>query len=132
MMTMTTIYGASNNLHTTLAASSPGTGTSASGTMSSSMSQTLSKASALSGAGAPTHATTQSWYEAMAQAWGQAMNNQAQVITNLSDQINTGQDTPAQITQLTAESLRFSYLATNASTSTTSVGDGLESLGRKQ
>jgi hypothetical protein len=87
---------------------------------------------ALSGAGAPSHATTQSWYEAMAQAWGTAMNNQAQVITNLSDQINTGQDTPAQITQLTAESLRFSYLATNASTSTSSVGDGLETLGRKQ
>ena len=129
---MTTIYGASNNVPTTLSTGSPGTVTSSSGTMSSSMAQTLSQASALSGAAAPSHATTQSWYEAMAQAWGQAMNNQAQVITNLSDQINSGQDTPAQITQLTAESLRFSYLATNASTSTTSVGDGLESLGRKQ
>ena len=123
---MTTIYGTMNNMPTTLT-SSGSTATSASG-----LSQTLSKASALSGAGAPSTATTQSWYEAMAQAWGQAMNNQAQVITNLSDQINSGQDTPAQITQLTAESMRFSYLATNASTSTTSVGDGLESLGRKQ
>jgi hypothetical protein len=123
---MTTIYGTMNNVPTTLT-SSGSTATSTSG-----LSQTLSTASALSGAGAPSTATTQSWYEAMAQAWGQAMNNQAQVITNLSDQINSGQDTPAQITQLTAESLRFSYLATNASTSTTSVGDGLESLGRKQ
>jgi hypothetical protein len=123
---MTTIYGTMNNAPTTLT-SGGSTATNTSG-----LSQTLSTASALSGAGAPTTATTQSWYEAMAQAWGQAMNNQAQVITNLSDQINTGQDTPAQITQLTAESLRFSYLATNASTSTTSVGDGLESLGRKQ
>ena len=123
---MTTIYGTMNNMPTTLT-SGGSTATSASG-----LSQTLSTASALSGAGAPTTATTQSWYEAMAQAWGQAMNNQAQVITNLSDQINSGQDTPAQITQLTAESMRFSYLATNASTSTTSVGDGLESLGRKQ
>ena len=123
---MTTIYGTMHNMPTTLT-SSGSTATSAGG-----LSQTLSTASALSGAGAPSTATTQSWYEAMAQAWGQAMNNQAQVITNLSDQINSGQDTPAQITQLTAESLRFSYLATNASTSTTSVGDGLESLGRKQ
>lgn len=123
---MTTIYGTMNNMPTTLT-SGGSTATSTSG-----LSQTLSTASALSGAGAPTTATTQSWYEAMAQAWGQAMNNQAQVITNLSDQINSGQDTPAQITQLTAESMRFSYLATNASTSTTSVGDGLESLGRKQ
>ena len=128
----TAIYGASNNLPTTLTANSPAATTSSSGSMSSSLSQTLSQASALSGAGAPSQATTQSWYEAMAQAWGTAMNNQAQVITNLSDQINSGQDTPAQITQLTAESLRFSYLATNASTSTSSVGDGLESLGRKQ
>jgi hypothetical protein len=131
MMTMTTINAPLYNI-ATLSASSPGTATSSGSTMSSSMSQTLSSASALSGAGAPSHATTKSWYEAMAQAWGQAMNNQAQVITNLSDQINTGQDTPAQITQLTAESMRFSYLATNASTSTTSVGEGLESLGRKQ
>jgi hypothetical protein len=131
MMTMSTIH-ALNNLPTAVSSSSYGTGTGSSATMSSSMSKTLSQASALSGAAAPSHATTQSWYEAMAQAWGQAMNNQAQVITNLSDQINSGQDTPAQITQLTAESLRFSYLATNASTSTTSVGDGLASLGRKQ
>jgi hypothetical protein len=128
-MMSTTIYGALSNTPTTLSANSTGsTGSS----MSSSLSQTLSNGAALSGAGAPSHATTQSWYEAMAQAWGTAMNNQAQVITNLSDQINTGQDTPAQITQLTAESLRFSYLATNASTSTSSVGDGLETLGRKQ
>ena len=127
---MTTIYGMMNNA-TTLTPSSS-TSTNASGSLTSSMSQTLSTASALSGAAAPSTATTQSWYEAMAQAWGTAMNNQAQVITNLSDQINSGQDTPAQITQLTAESLRFSYLATNASTSTTSVGSGLESLGRKQ
>ena len=127
---MSTIQGL-NNLPTALSAGSYGTATGSS-TMSSSMSKTLSQSSALSGAAAPTHATTQSWYEAMAQAWGQAMNSQAQVITNLSDQINSGQDTPAQITQLTAESLRFSYLATNASTSTTSVGDGLASLGRKQ
>jgi hypothetical protein len=130
MMTMSTI--GLNNLPTTLSASSYGTSTGSSTTMSSSMSNTLSQGSALSGAAAPTHATTQSWYEAMAQAWGQAMNSEAQVVTNLSDQINSGQDTPAQITQLTAESLRFSYLATNASTSVTSVGDGLESLGRKQ
>lgn len=127
----TTIYGALSNTATTLAGNTTATAT-GSGSTTSTLSQTLSQASALSGAGAPSQATTQSWYEAMAQAWGQAMNNQAQVITNLSDQINTGQDTPAQITQLTAESLRFSYLATNASTSTTSVGDGLESLGRKQ
>jgi hypothetical protein len=75
---------------------------------------------------------SQSWYEAMARAWGQALNQQAQVITELSNQVNNaGQDQPSTITQLTAESMRFSYLATNASTATTSVGQGLQQLGRK-
>jgi hypothetical protein len=69
----------------------------------------------------------------MAKAWGQALNQQAQVITQLSDQVaNAGNDQPSQITQLTAESMRFSYMATNASTATTSVGEALSTLGRKQ
>ncbi len=101
-------------------------------TSSSLLSQTLSRASATIGAGTPSASDTQSWYEAMAKAWGSALNSQAQVITDLSNQVsNAGQDNPSTITQLTAESMRFSYLATNASTSTTSVGEGLETLGRK-
>ena len=82
---------------------------------------------------APSATDTKSWYEAMAKAWGQALNQQAQVITELSDQVsNAGQDQPSQITQLTAESMRFSYMASNASTATTSVGEALQTLGRKQ
>ena len=82
---------------------------------------------------APSAQDTKSWYEAMAKAWGQALNQQAQVITQLSDQVsNAGQDQPSQVTQLTAESMRFSFLATNASTATTSVGEALQTLGRKQ
>jgi hypothetical protein len=84
-------------------------------------------------AAAPSATDTKSWYEAMAKAWGQALNQQAQVITQLSDQVsNAGQDQPSQVTQLTAESMRFSFLATNASTATTSVGEALQTLGRKQ
>ena len=87
----------------------------------------------LSAAAAPAAQDTKSWYEAMAKAWGQALNQQAQVITQLSDQVsNAGQDQPSQVTQLTAESMRFSFLATNASTATTSVGEALQTLGRKQ
>jgi hypothetical protein len=81
----------------------------------------------------PSQSDTQSWYEAMAKAWGQALNNQAQVITDLSNQLNNnGQDQPSTITQLTTESLKFSFMATSASTATTSTGQGLDSLGRKQ
>jgi hypothetical protein len=96
-------------------------------------SQLLSRNVALSSAYSPSANDTKSWYEAMAKAWGQALNQQAQVITQLSDQVsNAGQDQPSQVTQLTAESMRFSYLATNASTATTSVGEALQTLGRKQ
>lgn len=106
--------------------------TSSSSTAGSSLSQTLARSSALSAFGGPTANDTKSWYEAMAKAWGQALNQQAQVITQLSDQVsNAGQDQPSQITQLTAESMRFSYMASNASTATTSVGEALQTLGRK-
>jgi hypothetical protein len=92
----------------------------------------LSNSAALPASG-PSGNDTKSWYEAMAKAWGQALNQQAQVITDLSNQVsNAGQDQPSQVTQLTAESMRFSYLATNASTATTSVGEALQTLGRKQ
>jgi len=122
---MTSIYGVMNSTLT-----SPTTGHSL---PTSSVSQTLAQGSAMIGAGGNVGpSTTQSWYEAMAKAWGQALNQQAQVITDLSNQVsNAGGDQPSTITQLTAESMRFSYLATNASTATTSVGQGLQQLGRK-
>jgi hypothetical protein len=114
----------------------PSSNTTNSGSATSSTSAsspTLSGSSSLGGLSAPTSSDSRSWYEAMAKAWGQALNQQAQVITQLSDEVsNAGQDQPSQITQLTAESMRFSYLATNASTATTSVGEALETLGRKQ
>ena len=125
-----------NSIYSILNATSAAMGTpSTSSPVSNSQSLThkLSISAAASGLSSPSQSDRKSWYEAMAQAWGQALNNQAQVVTQLSNEIgNGGTDQPAQITQLTAESMRFSFMATNASTATTSVGDGLESLGRKQ
>ncbi|MBL4866599.1 MAG: hypothetical protein JKY67_09520 [Pseudomonadales bacterium] len=72
------------------------------------------------------------WYEAMATAWGETLNNQADIITDLSDQIgNQGQDDPKTMTLLTAQSMRMGFIASNASTSTSSVGKALEALARK-
>src|SRR5262245_55312564 len=100
---------------------------------SSNTSRVLMRGSFMIPVAPPSRDDTKSWYEAMAKAWGQALNQQAQVLTNLSEQIGVaGNDQPSQVTQLTAESMRFSYLATNASTSTTSVGEALQTLGRKQ
>jgi hypothetical protein len=72
------------------------------------------------------------WFEAFARAWGQAMDKQASVIENLSDQVaNGGQDQPSQMILLSAEAQRMGFMATNASTSTNSIGEALETLGKK-
>ncbi|MAM87961.1 hypothetical protein [Allohahella sp. A8] len=73
-----------------------------------------------------------SWYEAMAKAWGQTLDGQANRITELSDKVGTaGHDNPQTITMLTAASMKMQFLSSNASTSTTSVGQALETLARK-
>lgn len=78
-------------------------------------------------------ADTNSWYEALARAWGSALDQQAGRIAELSDTISTaGDDQPSQVTMLTAESMRMQFLSNNASTSMNAVGQALESLGRKQ
>jgi hypothetical protein len=133
---MSSIYSVLNSTPTTTDTTTAGNPNSQ--VTSSSQLRRLSSASALSGASmslssSPSASDTKSWYEAMAKAWGQAPNQQAQVITQVSDQVSSaGNDQPSQVTQLTAESMRFSYLATNASTATTSVGEALQTLGRKQ
>ncbi len=73
-----------------------------------------------------------SWFEAMADAWGNALDDQAGRITELSDAVTSGSDSPSTVTLLTAESLRMQFLSNNAATSTSSVGKALESLARKQ
>lgn len=74
-----------------------------------------------------------SWYEAMAEAWGQALDTQASRIETLSTEVgDAGQDTPSMITQLTAESLRMGFLSNSSHTSLTSVASALETMARKQ
>ena len=77
-------------------------------------------------------ASSSSWYEAMSRAWGQTLDQQATKITNLSDVIGQGGDQPSNVVQLTAESLRMQFLSNNASTSQNSVGQALETLGKRQ
>jgi hypothetical protein len=111
----------------------PTTDSSSSSSGAQTTSRLLMRASYATQLAPPSADATKSWYVAMAKAWGQALNNQAQVITQLSDQLNVGgNDSPAQITQLTAESMRFSFLATSASTATNSVGTALDTIARKQ
>jgi hypothetical protein len=74
-----------------------------------------------------------SWFEAMAQAWGQALDQQASVIQQQSDALaNGGSDSPSTITALSASSLKMSFLSDNSHTSLTSVGEALDTMARKQ
>ena len=73
-----------------------------------------------------------SWFESLADAWGDALDQQANRISALSSDVTQGQDNPSQITELTAESLRMSFISNSSHTSLTSAGTALETLARKQ
>lgn len=98
-----------------------------------------------------------SWFEALAESWGQAMDKQAGKIVALSDNLKglnetikdgaapgateaekelgdlTGKtDQPSVLVQLTAESQRFGFMSTAANTSMSSVAQGQEKLASKQ
>lgn len=72
------------------------------------------------------------WFEAMAQAWGEALDHQAGKIEDIAGQISGGDDKPATVTQLTAESLKMGFLSNSSHTALSSVGSALETMARKQ
>lgn len=78
--------------------------------------------------GTPTNLT---WYQALAGAWGDALDLQANQITDLANQVENGTNDPKTLTLLTAQSLEFSFAATSANTSISKAGDGLETIARK-
>lgn len=73
-----------------------------------------------------------SWFEAMAGAWGKALDQQASTIATMSEQLSAGGDTPSTMVKLSAESMRMQFMSNSAATSNNSVGQALETLGRKQ
>lgn len=77
-------------------------------------------------------ATGGSWFEAMADAWGQALDKQANDIETKSAAMNAGGDKPADVTELTAMSLKMSFLASSSHTAVSTVGSALETMARKQ
>lgn len=73
-----------------------------------------------------------SFFEAMARAWGQALDRQATTIEQQSDAVAAGNDRPEAITELTAQSLKMSFLSNSAHSAISAVGQGLETMARKQ
>ena len=74
----------------------------------------------------------QSFYLAMAKAWGTSLDNEANKLIDLSKSISGGNDNPSNIALMSAQSLKFSYLSNAEHTSVESVGSALETMARKQ
>jgi len=72
-----------------------------------------------------------SFFEAMARAWGEALDKQADTIQQQSDAISGGNDTPQAITELTAQSLKMGFLSNSSHSSISSVGEALSTMARK-
>lgn len=71
------------------------------------------------------------WYQAMAEAFGAALDEQAGKIEALGDQIGTGGDQPSAMTMMSAESLKMSFLANSSHTALTSTGEALKTMAQK-
>ncbi|MGE0803876.1 MAG: hypothetical protein AB7G13_02550 [Lautropia sp.] len=71
------------------------------------------------------------WFEAMAKAWGQALDKQADTIQQQSDALSGGNDTPSAITELTAQSLKMGFLSNSSHSAISAVGEALNTMARK-
>lgn len=72
-----------------------------------------------------------SFFEAMARAWGEALDKQAATIEAQSQQVSGGNDTPSAVVELSAQAMKMQFLSNSAQTSNSAVGQALETLGRK-
>jgi hypothetical protein len=72
-----------------------------------------------------------SWFDAMAQAWGETLDSQASKIESMSAELSNGNDKPATITALSAEAMKMGFLSNSSHSSLQSVGDGLSTMARK-
>ena len=72
-----------------------------------------------------------SWYQALSEAWGRTLDSEAAKLQTMSDNLSDGSDNPSQVTQLTAEAMRMSFLSNSSSSSIDSVGKSLETMARK-
>lgn len=72
------------------------------------------------------------WFEAMAEAWGKTLDAKATEIEQTAAKISGGDDRPATITQMSAQSLQMGFLSQSAHTGISSVGTAMETMARKQ
>ena len=86
------------------------------------------RASASSGA----RSDVASWYSKVASAWGAALDRQAQRTVQLSEQLNNSNAGPGAAMVVSAAAHQLTFLSTAASNVSNSIGEALQTLGRKQ
>jgi|SRR5688500_9443346 hypothetical protein len=77
-------------------------------------------------------ADVSSWYGRLAGAWGAALDRQADRTVALAQQLDSGSNGPGQALQVSAAAQTLTFLCTAASNVSSSIGQALETLGRKQ
>jgi hypothetical protein len=79
-----------------------------------------------------TKTSSGSLFEALARAWGDALDRQAQVIQDKALEISEGgNDKPGALTELSAESAKIAYMANSSHTSISSVGEAHKTSAQK-
>lgn len=79
-----------------------------------------------------TQEQSKSWFEAMAKAWGKAMDQKAAEIVSMSSSVSQGGDNqPSEIVQLQAKAQEFGFLSQSEASSVNAVGDGQQAMARK-
>lgn len=73
-----------------------------------------------------------SWYAKMATGWGAALDRQADKTVALSEEMAKGFDSPGAALQVSAAAHQLSFLSTAAATTSNSIAQALETLGKKQ
>lgn len=73
-----------------------------------------------------------SWYAKMATGWGAALDRQADKTVALSEEMANGLDNPGAALQISAAAHQLSFLSTAAATTSNSIAQALETLGKKQ
>lgn len=77
--------------------------------------------------------TASSWFEALAKAWGNAMDDKAGELVQLSSRLSEGGDNmPSVTTMIQAKAQEFGFLSQAEATSISAIGDGLKAMARKQ
>ena len=71
------------------------------------------------------------WFQAMAEAWGQTLDAEANTLQGLADQISSGGDQPSTLTLMSAESLKMGFLSQSSHTALSSTGEALKTMAQK-